>query len=66
MYFLCRIITLAPWRVLDINKRAASRRNQAPAETKRNDRRNRNAERPKTKICNEDANANEAGASRLM
>lgn len=35
MYFLCRIITLALWRVLDINKCAATRRNQAPAATKR-------------------------------
>ena len=30
--------TLALWRVLDKNKRGASRRDQAPAETKRNDR----------------------------
>ena len=34
------------------NKRGASRRDQAPAETKRNDRRNRNAERPKASPLN--------------
>lgn len=43
---------MALWRVLDKNKRGASRRDQAPAETKRNDRQNRNAERAKASPLN--------------
>ncbi|MCI8459476.1 MAG: hypothetical protein HFE46_07425 [Clostridia bacterium] len=39
-------------RALDNNKRGASRRDQAPAETKRTDRQNRNAERTKASPLN--------------